>query len=177
MRKIHLIILFAAVTLLAGCKLSIEKQAEKAMIKEMKETSLFPESVKISNLETVFLVDSICILHYDCKRKNRSDGYITNKMEYVYCLFKTEGNEIDTVYFHVNLDDKDEESVLDAAMLDFRKRMSNSGKDRSDFTKEKLDNIKIQCLKVKIFEKRLAIELYKMLNGTSSSDSKDLDKW
>ena len=101
-----IIILLTVVTLLVSCtstNQTLEKKAEKEMMRKMSTITQKPQLLKINNVETVYLEDSICILNYDISTNN-SDY---KKWEFVYKI-QSDGNEI---AFYTELND-DVESIL-----------------------------------------------------------------
>ena len=74
----------------------------------MTEIAKIPKSVKISNVKTVFVEDSLCILHYDFEGKNSYGVPVKNKEEFVYLI----GEDGTLAYYH---DIDENESVLESA--------------------------------------------------------------
>lgn len=87
MKKLNV---FGAIVLivLALCSCSqkskLESMAKEQMEKTFKEMAKNPESVKLSNLETVYSDDSLCIIHVDFSAKNGFGNEVKDRCEYIY---------------------------------------------------------------------------------------------
>lgn len=87
MKKLNV---FGAIVLilLALCSCSqkskLESMAKEQMEKTFKEMAKVPESVKVSNLETVYSDDSLCIIHVDFSAKNGFGNEVKDRYEYIY---------------------------------------------------------------------------------------------
>lgn len=87
MRKLNLIsAILLCVLALCSCsqKSKLESMAKDQMEKTFKEMAKDPESVKLSNLETVYSDDSLCIIHVDFAAKNGLGYEIKNRCEYIF---------------------------------------------------------------------------------------------
>lgn len=87
MKKITIIYLSFFSFILLSCvnkAKELNEEAEKSISQLFQEIAKDPSSVHISNVNTVFSSDSLCILHFDLKAKNGLGIEITNRMEYVY---------------------------------------------------------------------------------------------
>ena len=98
MKKTGLIItIFSAIIMLVGCiscnpsldkkiscNPSLDKKAEKEMRKIMVKMAKYPKSVKIEDVETVYLDDSLCILNYNFIGNNSLQQKVCTRWEYVY---------------------------------------------------------------------------------------------
>ena len=87
MRKLNLITaIVLCVLALCSCsqKSKLESMAKDQMEKTFKEMAKDPESVKLSNLETVYSDDSLCIIHVDFAAKNGLGYEIKNRCEYIF---------------------------------------------------------------------------------------------
>ena len=75
--------LFLAIT---SCSESakLENAAKEQMLSTFKEIARDPSSVNVSNVETVYSNDSLCILHCDFSAKNGLGVDIKDKYEYIY---------------------------------------------------------------------------------------------
>ena len=82
------ITLYCLLLLLCSCNngLNIERMANKQAHKTAKEFARNPESVKISDIETVFQSDSTCVLHFTLRGQNGFGGYTRQEVEYIYYL-------------------------------------------------------------------------------------------
>jgi biopolymer transport protein ExbD len=89
-----MVILFAIVAMAASCtsSSSLEKKAKKEMKKQMTKVAKDPKSVKIDNVETVYLDDSICILNYDFSANNSLKQRVTTQWEFIYQI-ESDGDE------------------------------------------------------------------------------------
>ena len=67
-----------------------QKTFEDSVIEQMKmtvkELAKNPESVSFSNIETKFLNDSICVLHFTLRGQNSFGGYNASQREYIYTV-------------------------------------------------------------------------------------------
>ena len=59
----------------------------------MKELAKDPSSIQISNVETKFNNDSICILHFKFSGKNGFGGVSSSEIEYIYLIHTRDGNK------------------------------------------------------------------------------------
>ena len=87
MRKLNLIsAIVLCVLALCSCsqKSKLESMAKDQMEKTFKEMAKDPESVKMSNLETVYSDDSLCIIHVDFAAKNGLGNEIKDRCEYIF---------------------------------------------------------------------------------------------
>ena len=87
MRKLNLITaIVLCVLALCSCsqKSKLESMAKDQMEKTFKEMAKDPESVKLSNLETVYSDDSLCIIHVDFAAKNGLGNEIKDRCEYIF---------------------------------------------------------------------------------------------
>ena len=64
---------------------NFESQAKEQMEKTFKELAKDPSSVELSNIETQFKNDSICIIHLKFSGKNGFGAVSSTKYEYIYC--------------------------------------------------------------------------------------------
>lgn len=77
-------VLFVLALCSCSQKSKLESMAKDQLGKTFKEMAKDPESVKLSNFETVYLDDSLCIIHVDFSAKNGFGNEITNRCEYIY---------------------------------------------------------------------------------------------
>lgn len=86
--KIWSILMLAVMMILSieSCSESakLEKTAKEQMEATFKEMARDPSSVSISNIETVFCDDSLCIIHCDFTAKNGLGVEVTDRCEYVF---------------------------------------------------------------------------------------------
>jgi len=61
-----------------------EKDARTQLETTFKAIAVDPESVEISNIETKYLDDSLCIIHFDFTGRNTLGNSLTNREEYIY---------------------------------------------------------------------------------------------
>ena len=64
----------------------LNDEAKEAVKQVFQEIAKDPSSVQLSNVNTVFSNDSLCILHLDLKAKNGLGIESNRKMEYVYMV-------------------------------------------------------------------------------------------
>lgn len=62
----------------------VERMAKSQVERTLKELALNPESMKLSNFETVFKTDSTCVLHLVFRGQNGLGGYAKQNIEYLY---------------------------------------------------------------------------------------------
>ena len=87
MKKLSFLICTVIVVLLSSCAnkaQELKEEAEKAMPQVFNEIAKDPSSVKISNVNTVFSNDSLCIIHLSLTAKNGLGIENTSRMEYAY---------------------------------------------------------------------------------------------
>ncbi len=73
-------------SLMASCSESakLEKAAKEQMETTFKEMARDPSSAKLSNIETIYCDDSLCIIHCDFSAKNGLGAEVKNKYEYLF---------------------------------------------------------------------------------------------
>ena len=71
---------------MASCSKSVklEKAAKEQLEATLEELAKDPSSIKLSNIETVYSDDSLCILHFDCSSKNGLGMSVTEAGEYIF---------------------------------------------------------------------------------------------
>ena len=74
MKKVIFVTCLFVAMLISSCSNGLESAAKEQMEKTMKELAKDPSSVQISNVETKFNNDSICILHFKFSGKNGFGG-------------------------------------------------------------------------------------------------------
>lgn len=89
MKHISLLSIFmlvSSMSIMTSCSQSskLESLAKKQMESTFKELARDPSSVNLSNMETVYLDDSLCIIHCDFSAKNGLGTERTNKCEYIF---------------------------------------------------------------------------------------------
>lgn len=79
-------VIMAVCCLMLSCSQSskIESAAKKQMEVTFKEVTKDPSSVKLSNMETVFNDDSLCIIHVDLSAKNGIGVDVKRRYEYIF---------------------------------------------------------------------------------------------
>ncbi|MBR1687143.1 MAG: hypothetical protein IJ710_01245 [Prevotella sp.] len=104
------ILMLAAMAMvsMASCSKStkLEKAAKEQMEATFKEMARDPSSVSLSNIQTVYSDDSLCILHCDFSAKNGLGAEINDKYEYVF--IHSNGKNYES-YMEIN---KNEEGVF-----------------------------------------------------------------
>lgn len=91
----------------------VEGEAKKQMEKSMKELALNPETIKIDEVKTKYVSDSVCVLYVRSHGQNRFGGWANSKEEYLYCLINDEDEGI--IKYEAFIDLKKKPSVLDTA--------------------------------------------------------------
>ena len=90
MRKLRVLSIFMlaamAMPFMTSCSESakLESAAKKQMEATFKEMARDPSSVSLSNIETVYSDDSLCILHCDFSAKNGLGAEVKDKCEYIF---------------------------------------------------------------------------------------------
>ncbi|WP_028904409.1 hypothetical protein [Prevotella sp. P6B4] len=87
MKVLSILMLSAmAMSLMTSCSKSakLEKAAKEQMEATFKEMARDPSSVSLSNIETVYSDDSLCILHCDFSAKNGLGAEVKDKCEYIF---------------------------------------------------------------------------------------------
>lgn len=79
--------LFLSVVLFS-CKSGIEKKAEKQLRSTMLELAKNPDTFDITDMETRYCTDSLCIIQCRTKGQNGFGGYSTSIIEYIYLIDK-----------------------------------------------------------------------------------------
>lgn len=79
-----LVSLLACVLLSCSKSGQLERAAKKQMEATLKEIAKDPASVKLENIQTKYVNDSLCIIHADFTAKNGLGMESTNKEEYVF---------------------------------------------------------------------------------------------
>lgn len=96
------------VLFMASCSESakLEKAAKEQMEATFKEMARDPSSVKLSNIETIYSDDSLCVLHCDFSAKNGLGAEVKDKCEYLF--IRSNGKNYES-YMELN---KKEEGVF-----------------------------------------------------------------
>ena len=95
-------------SLITSCSQSakLEKAAKEQMEATFTELARDPSSVQLSNIETVYSDDSLCILHCDFSAKNGLGAEVKDKCEYIFISSNVKNYES---YMEIN---KNEEGVF-----------------------------------------------------------------
>lgn len=123
MRKImYFSTLLLVCCLVVACSQSskLESAAKKQMEATFKEMAKDPSSVKLSNMETVFSDDSLCIIHVDFSAKNGLGTEVKDRCEYIYISsngknyesYQEIGNDDDGVYVTREKYDKNKKGTI-----------------------------------------------------------------
>ena len=82
----NVILVVMTILFMSSCSKSgqMEKVAKAQMESTFKEMARDPSSVNLSNIETVYSDDSLCIIHCDCSAKNGFGAEVKDKCEYIY---------------------------------------------------------------------------------------------
>lgn len=94
----------AFVSLMTSCSKSakLEKAAKEQMEATFKEMARDPSSVILSNIETVYSDDSLCIIHCDFSAKNGLGAEVKDKCEYLFICSNGKNYES---YMEINKND------------------------------------------------------------------------
>lgn len=135
MTRIKEIMCLFALLLIISCSKGLESAAKEQMEKTMKELAKDPSSIQISNVETKFNNDSICIIHFKLSGKNGFGGVSSSNIEYVYMIKSKDGvkSKWETIK---KLDE--EESILSQARKDYEEKKweTDTNKNLSDDDKK-----------------------------------------
>ena len=107
---------------LASCSNGFENEAKKHMEKTVKELAKDPSSIQISNVETVFSNDSVCILHFKSSGKNGFGGVASTNFEYAYVKGPSPDKDNEKAIFEVLLDLEDKTSILADAKKSYQNK-------------------------------------------------------
>lgn len=163
MKKIFFLPFFT-LFFMSACSTNLESIAKKQMEKTMNELAKDPSSIQISNVETVFSNDSICILHFKFSGKNGFGGFSSNNIEYIYLIRNRDGKKTRHESL-IKLDEK--ESILNQAKKDYQEK-----KWENEYNKKLSDNNK------KAWYIFFNADLYMLFNGREiSSDKEEIDYW
>lgn len=159
--------LYSLILLLCSCSSSIERDARAQMELTMKELAKDPSSMKIADVKTMFSNDSLCILHFRFSAKNGFGAMRTSLYEYVYLIRQLSSKNETRLESVINLEDKDEKSVLDQA--------------RSNYNERFLEYDSISSLKDedrKTWHIRFASEMHMIFGGRVVGEDKyNIDNW
>lgn len=166
MNKFYLFLLVAI--LITSCSSGgVEKEAKQQMEKTMKELAKDPSSVQISDVKTMFSNDSLCILHFRFSAKNGFGALRTSKFEYIYVVHEKNTEKEIRRESVVDLEDKDEKSVLEKA--------------RNNYEEKFLETDSISSLKEKdrkAWHIDLAVNMHMIFRGrTVGKDKYDIENW
>ena len=168
MNKIKFLLSIFLLVLMCSCSNGLEKAAKRQMQETMKELAKDPSSVQITNVETMFSNDSICILHFKFTGKNGFGGVASYDMEYVYMTVKEKDDNIETKETVIDLDKK--ESILKKARDSYREKTWETDNNKNWSEDDK-----------KAWYIYFHAQLYMIFNGRDVGDSKqskyDVDKW
>ena len=172
MKKVKLVTCLFVAMLITSCSNGLESAAKEQMEKTMKELAKDPSSVQISNVETMFSNDSICILHYKFSGKNGFGGVSSDEMEYIYITFYLNGEKI-TKETALKLDEK--ESILEKARDSYREDKWLIKNSENEKFKNMSDEDK------KAWYIHFEAQMYMIFNGREVGKTKpskyDVDKW
>lgn len=99
------VILFLALLVLCSCN-SFEDEAKDQMEKTMKELAKNPDTYQISNIKTLFVCDSLCILQFTTHGQNSFGGWNSSRLEYAYYYTSEEDGSRKYHEFLTDLDEK-----------------------------------------------------------------------
>ncbi|MCR5645315.1 MAG: hypothetical protein K6F96_02835 [Bacteroidales bacterium] len=168
--KKFLLVLIVVSFVVSGCTSSIERKASKEMKRKMTEVAKIPESVKITNVKTAYVDDSLCILHYDFAGKNSYGAVVKNRYEFVYLIHDDYGVGSVLAYYH---DLEDDKSVIELAKEDFKENELRFSEELKD--KKKREENKKLCLKQEAY---LQCWLNGYEVGEKDNDSEyDISNW
>ncbi len=159
--------LYLLISLFCSCTSSIERDAKSQMELTMKELAKDPSSVKISDVKTMFSNDSLCILHFRCSAKNGFGAMRACLYEYVYFIRNQSSNNEKRLESVINLDDKDEKSVLEQAHDNYNEKFLES---------DSISSLKDEDRKA--WHIRLASEMHMIFGGrVVGEDRYDIENW
>ena len=128
MTKIKFVMFLFVAVLISSCSKGLESAAKEQMEETMKELAKDPSSIQISNVETKFNNDSICILHFKFSGKNGFGGVSSSEIEYIYLIHTRDGNK--TKWESVRkLNDK--KSILNQAKEDYQEKKWETDKNKN----------------------------------------------
>ena len=165
--KIASLFICLSLVSLYGCSSGLEGEAKKQMEETMKELAKDPSSIQISNVETKFNNDSICILHFKFSGKNGFGGVSSSEIEYIYLTHTRDGNK--TKWEAVRkLDEK--KSVLSQAKEDYQEKKWE--------TVRNIRNKNLSDEDKKAWYIHLVASLDMIFNGREiDSKDDDIEKW
>ena len=99
------VILSLALLVLCSCN-SFEDEAKDQMKKTMKELAKKPTTFDISNINTLYVCDSLCILQFTTHCQNGLGEWIDKKYEYAYYCTSEEDGSRKYREFLTDLDEK-----------------------------------------------------------------------
>lgn len=151
---------------LVSCSNGFETKAKQQMEQTMKELAKDPSSLQISNVETIFSNDSICILHFKSSGKNGFGGVSSSKMEYIYLTWTKGNGELATYETVIKLDDKP--SILKTARKDYQDKSLEP-----EYVKEMSEDDR------KAWHIHFAASLYMIGAGreVNSDNNNNIDNW
>lgn len=171
MKKI--IFILSLVLVLLSCSSEMENKAKDQMEKTIKEIAKNPESIKLSNIETVYCDDSICILHFNMIAQNGFGGYSNNKEEYI--LFKDYNDDDSTkaIYeeYIMNIDQDNKEGIEPAMKI-----AKGIYKIFKTDKKSKLNDKQMKNTAIRVVTKSLVITNGRVIKD-EKSEKEDVDKW
>lgn len=95
MKRIKILLLSIVFCTLFGCSNGSFEDVAIGSIKPIMELVVNdPQSVIIQDVKTIISNDSLCVIHFLLKSKNRFGGYETNRIEYV-CVKGKDSHEVD----------------------------------------------------------------------------------
>lgn len=142
------------------------------MEKTMKELAKDPSSIQITNVETMFSNDSICILHFKFTGKNGFGGVSSDEMEYIY--LKTYDSEKKIVYKETAFKLDDTESILSKARDSYREKKWDSIWDVNKSEKKSDEDKKAWYI---YFEASFYMIFNSREVGNTKPTKYDTDKW
>lgn len=165
MRDVLVLSIF--VLALCACSNSVENDAKKQMELTMKELAKDPSSVKIFDVETMFSNDSLCILHFRFSAKNGFGAMRASLCEYIYIVhgrFSDNETRRESV---INLDDKEEKSVLEYAHKNYNEKLLET---------DSISSLKDEDRKA--WHIRMAANMHMIFGGRTVGKNKyDVDNW
>lgn len=170
--KLFTVLSVAFTILFCSCTSSIERKAKKEMKRKMTEVAKIPESVKITNLNTVYVDDSLCVLHYDFAGKNSYGAVVKNREEFIY-LVDEDGS---FAYYH---DIDDNESVLEKAKETYQESLPKMTEERYKellVDEKKREEFKRACIKLEVSIKCLVYG-YEVGKKNESDSEYNIKNW
>lgn len=97
--------------ILFSCTNGLKPRALKHMKSTIKELAKNPDSMKLTNIETAFNNDSLCVIHFIGKGQNGFGGYSSSHFEYIFIKIR-DGKDPKKITYAETLLDLDENNEI-----------------------------------------------------------------